>query len=190
MLQQRAETEKHAFLVMYPGLDPANYHLDFTGKDLTTFVGVGDLDQAEAMVRSFAAEGRSVFNLCGAFDQSSAERLAKAAGPGTSFSYVTFEGDEIRKRQQADITGGVGFIVYDSGVGQIQPFKLQGTLPASVRFVDSLVMARAAARDLIREGYPVIELCSWFDAERTETLIHMVGSEVPIGSAGYHTVTG
>ena len=103
MLQNRADIKKYAFIVMCPGLDPADYRIDFTGRDLTTFVGVSSIDQAESLVRQLASEGYDAYNLCGAFDEAMSQRLAKAAGPGVPFSYVTFAGDEIRKRGNADI---------------------------------------------------------------------------------------
>lgn len=190
MLQNRADIRKYAFIVMCPGLDPASYRLDFQGRDLTSYIGVSDFTQAEALVRELAASGYDAYNLCGAFDQEKAQRLASIAGPGTPVSYVTFEGDEIRKRQSADIMKGLGIIIYDDGIGQIRPFELQGTLNSSIRFVDSVVMARAAAGDLIRQGCTVLELCSWFNQERTGALIHSLHCETPIGSAGSHTVVG
>ena len=190
MLQNRADINKYAFIVMWPGLNPENYRIDFQGKDLTSYIGVSDLDQAEALVRTLACAGYSAFNLCGAFDQAKAERLARAAGPGTSFEYVIFPGDEQRKRAAADIMKGLGIIIYDDGIGQIKPFELTGTLNSSIRFVDSIVMARAAAGDLIRQGCTVIELCSWFNEERTGALIHSLHCETPIGTAGMRVVNG
>ena len=189
MLQNRADIKKYAFIVMCPGLDPADYRIDFTGRDLTTFVGVSSIDQAESLVRQLASEGYDAYNLCGAFDEAMSQRLAKAAGPGVPFSYVTFAGDEVRKRGNADIMKGLGVIIFDEGVGQINSFELKGPLHSSVRFVDSVVMARAAAADLINSGSAVLELCSWFDRERTETLIHSLRVETPVGSAGYTLVT-
>ena len=184
MLQNRADINKYAFIVMWPGLNPDNYRVDFQGKDLTSYIGVSDLDQAEALVRTLTAAGYSAFNLCGAFDQEKAERLARAAGPGTSFEYVIFPGDEPRKRAAVDITKGLGIIIYDDGIGQIKPFELTGALNSSIRFVDSVVMARAAAGDLIRQGCTVIELCSWFTEEKTQEVIDAIGGAVAVGSCG------
>ena len=189
MLQNRADIKKYAFIVMWPGLNPADYRIDFQGRDLTSYIGVSDFSQAEALVRELAAKGYDAYNLCGAFDQDKAARLAQIAGPGIPVSYVIFPGDEPRKREHADITRGLGIIIFDEGIGQIHPFELKGALNSHIRFVDSVVMARAAAGDLIREGCSVLELCSWFDENRTGALIHSLHCETPIGTAGIRTVT-
>lgn len=182
--------EKYAFIVMMPALDPASYRLDFPGRDLTTFIGVSDMNQAQALVREFYADGYRAFNLCGAFDQAKAEQLAAAAGPDSMFSYVTFEGDEKRKRENADINQKLGIIIYDAAVGQIHSYEFPQPLRCSVRFVDSLVMACRAAKELILEGASVIETCSWFDGEKIDAMTSVVRSEVPIGTAGRTLVRG
>lgn len=177
---------KYGIIIMTEYLDPATSRVDFKGNDMTACIGVNTIDQAEAAVRQLVSEGYTAFNLCSAFDQAMTERLAKAAGPGISFSYVTFTGDEQRKMSQARINGGkLGMVILDEGAGQIQSLEFEGALHCSFRFVDSLAMASRAARELLIEGATFIETCSWFDDEKTRALISTLASDtVPVGTAG------
>ena len=41
-----------------------------------------------------------------------------------------------------------------------------------------------AAQKLVSEGVKFIEICSWFDAERTQSVIDAIDGAVPVGSCG------
>lgn len=181
---------KYAIIIKTDYLDPADYRIDFTGHDVTTFLGVNTFEQAEANVRQLAAEGYTAFNLCSAFDRDMTQHLARVAGPACTFSYVTFTGREAEKDKSVVENGGkLGFIIFDEGVGQIRRFELAGGMHTSIRFVDSLVMACRAARELLIEGATFIETCSWFDDQKTNVLIATTASDtVPIGTAGRNLI--
>ena len=51
-------------------------------------------------------------------------------------------------------------------------------------FVKDLEQAQEAAKTLTDGGIAFIELCSWFDKEKTEAVIDAVGGAVPVGSCG------
>ena len=51
-------------------------------------------------------------------------------------------------------------------------------------FVKDLDAAKAAAAALAEEGIDFIELCSWFDQEKTEAIIEAAGGKIPVGSCG------
>ena len=51
-------------------------------------------------------------------------------------------------------------------------------------FVKDQEQANAAAKKLADEGMHDIELCSWFDRERTQAVIDAVGGAAPVGTCG------
>ena len=51
-------------------------------------------------------------------------------------------------------------------------------------FVKDQEQANAAAKKLADEGMHDIELCSWFDKERTESVIGAVDGACPVGTCG------
>ena len=55
---------------------------------------------------------------------------------------------------------------------------------AKATFVKNQEQANEAAKQLTAEGMDDIELCSWFDAEKTQKVIEAIGGSVPVGSCG------
>ena len=47
-------------------------------------------------------------------------------------------------------------------------------------------MACEAAKELLDKGVYFIELCSWFDEEKTRAVIAAVDGKLPVGSCGLH----
>lgn len=182
--------EKFAFIVMMPNLDPEHYRADFeTDRDLNTYIGVDNLDQAEEVIgRLTKLQDYTLINLCGAFDADSADRMARAAAPGTAISYVTFTGDEERKLNAADDWGRFGLLIHDDWIGQTQAQEVPGDFHTSIRYVNSLSDAMAAAKELVRIGCTFIEMCSWFDEDRTNAITATLKTEVPVGTAGRNRI--
>jgi hypothetical protein len=50
--------------------------------------------------------------------------------------------------------------------------------------VNNLEMACQAAIDLMEKGIAFIELCTWFDEEKTRAIIEYISGKVPVGSCG------
>lgn len=53
-----------------------------------------------------------------------------------------------------------------------------------IRFIRDVEGACEAAKGLVADGVTFIELCSWFDAEKTNAVIKAIDCQVPVGSCG------
>lgn len=53
-----------------------------------------------------------------------------------------------------------------------------------IMLVKDLDMACQAAKELVEKGVFFIELCSWFDTERTKAVIAAIDGKLPVGSCG------
>ena len=71
------------------------------------------------------------------------------------------------------------------GVEDTQKFELRNEeCNTYVRFTKDLEAAKAAAKELTDQGVYFIEICSYFDEEKTRAIIDAVGGKVPVGSCG------
>ncbi len=81
--------KKFAYILMGPHYDPQKHTARFeTAGSLTAIFTVRDFVEAEARVKSCAAEGFGVVELCGAFGERRARELAELAGGGMGVGYV------------------------------------------------------------------------------------------------------
>ena len=78
-----------------------------------------------------------------------------------------------------------GIVVVMRGVETPQQLELKcDDCDTTAIFVKDLDQAKTAAKKLADGGIAFIELCSWFDKERTDAVIEAVGGAVPVGTCG------
>ncbi len=178
---------KAAFVANSERQTPQTYflHYDHPGFRFR-FVAVSGVEMAREAVRSFADQGFDLVDLCGDFDPETAEAFRQEAGGRIKVSAAVYSPAEMEKLNALEAIDRYGIIVM--GAGDLdRPIWLEKEneeFNTRIAVVTGEETAREAAREMVREGIHFIELCSYFDAQRTEALSRAIGGAVPIGSCG------
>lgn len=179
---------KFAFMINVPGYTPETFSTEYdSGESITRIVGTDNMDMAVEYAGKLAAEGFNLFNLCGDFDEEITEKIRQAVGEGVKVKNATYSPEETEKLEKLEEFSKYGIIAIASELEEDK--ALEVTCPdlyAKMWLVKDAEQASVAAEELSKEGMHAIELCSWFDAERTAPIIKAVNSEtIPVGSCGY-----
>jgi len=78
-----------------------------------------------------------------------------------------------------------GIIIFEDSVATtewVEILNRQGN--TYVAFVKDMDSAMEAGRELVKKGVAFMELCGWFDAEKTGQIISAIGGSIPIGTCG------
>ena len=148
--------------------------------------GIGNLENAEALVKKLVdEEGYELLNFCGAFEQEMLDSYRKAVDKSIKMAVVDYLPEEAEKFEKLKVVEEYGIIIVMHGVTEMTKVELKGEgLNAYAYFVKDLDMAKEAAKKLVADGIHFIELCSWFDREKTEAIIDAIDGKVPVGTAG------
>lgn len=85
------------FIFKGPAIKPTRHRAVLRSPDFVMrVIGVESVEEAISAAASMVADGVEVVELCGAFDQTDAHRVALAIGPAVAVGVVTFS------REQAD----------------------------------------------------------------------------------------
>lgn len=177
---------KYAFIEETEGASPETYSFTYENAESRSFVaGVNDMDMAGDLVKKLAQEGVELIDLCGAFDEERARRLRTAAEGKVEILHVNYFPQEQKKLDALESFQEFGVVIVMDGVEETQNFELRNdACNTYVRFTKDLDAAKAAAKELADQGVYFIELCSYFDEEKTKAIIEAVGGKVPVGSCG------
>ena len=177
---------KYAFIEEAEGASPENYSFTYENSESCSFVaGVNDMDMAEELVKKLDQEGYELIDLCGAFDDERAQRRRKAVKGDMEILHVNYFPEEQKKLDALDSFKEFGVVIVMDGVEDTQKFELRNEeCNTYVRFTKDLEAAKAAAKELTDQGVYFIEICSYFDEEKTRAIIDAVGGKVPVGSCG------
>ena len=75
--------------------------------------------------------------------------------------------------------------IKDAGLAETAAYELKDPVANThIRFIRDGEGACEAAKGLVADGVTFIELCSWFDAEKTNAVIKAIDCQVPVGSCG------
>ena len=174
---------KFAFILNFEGLHPDKYNvLCDKGNNYNMVYGVNDMEETEALVKKLAADGYELINLCSAYD---ADMTAKVAEAGIRTCAADYMESEAAKLDKVEDFSEYGVIIVDAGLAETAAYELKD--PAAnthIRFIRDVEGACEAAKGLVADGVTFIELCSWFDAEKTNAVIKAIDSQVPVGSCG------
>lgn len=173
---------KFAFILNTDGGQPDTYVLSFHGDDENYVYGVTGVDAGVDFGKKLAKDGFELINLCGDF---TAEHAAEIAAEGIEVRNADYMPVELQKVEALEDLSHYGIIMMDSGVET--PVKLGKMDPACnvyVRVIKDMDEACEAAKDLVAEGVTFMELCSWFDKEKTEQIIAAIEGKVPVGTCG------
>lgn len=177
---------KYAFIEEVAEATPENYSFVYENAESYNLVaGVSNFEMAQDLVKKLHAEGYELIDLCGAFDDEGVEKLLSQTKNEIGISHASYlpkQQDEIEKLESFKEFGVV--IVMD-GVEETQKFTLSNEdCNTCVCFTKDLDAAKAAAKDLTEQGVYFIELCSYFDKEKTLEVIDAIGGKIPVGSCG------
>jgi hypothetical protein len=180
---------KFAFIMNIPGESPETYSKVFENEEeYDLFVGSGDMETAAWLVKKYAGEGFDLIDLCGDFNEELAKEFTLIAENKLKVFYADYFPEELAKLEAQPSLKEYGIICIADGLKKMEHLELTGkTCNTSVMLVTDLDMACRAARELLDKGINFIELCSWFDAGKTRTVIAAVDGRVPVGSCGLHS---
>ena len=177
---------KFAWLVNVPGSSPEKYSGVYeNAESCNMVVGTGDMESAKAFVKKLADEGYTLFNLCGDFDDDITAEMAALAGDGVKISHADYLPEELAKVSALEEFSEYGIVIVMRGVEQPVEVDVDADgMHTRAVFVKDLEQAKTAAKKLSDAGVHGIELCSWFDREKTEAVIEAIGGATPVGTCG------
>lgn len=177
---------KFALIMNVSGESPETYSKVYEIKDnYNLFAGTGSMEMAAELVKKLADSGFELVNLCGDFDDEITKRFMKTTQGKMRIYHADYFPEEMAKLEAAPSLKEYGFLCIVDGLEKTERFALLSEeCNTSLMLVKDLQMACQAAETLAAEGIHFIELCSWFDQEKTQAIIAAVDGKVPVGSCG------
>lgn len=174
---------KFAFIINTDGGHPDTYEITCTaGNNENHIYGVTGVEEGVAFAKGLAKEGFELLNLCGDF---TAENAADIAAEGMRVKNADYMPEELKKIEALEDLSHYGIIVVDAGLSEtVKADKKDPACNAYARFIKDVDGACEAAKELVEEGVAFIELCSWFDKEKTDAVIAAIDGKVPVGTCG------
>lgn len=180
---------KFAFMMNIPGESPETYSAMFeNSEEYDLFVGSDNMEMAAGLVKKYAEEGFDLIDLCGDFNEDLVNKFTEIAQGKLKIYYADYFPEELEKLEALPSLSEYGIICIADGLDKMERLEiLSSRCNTSIRLVTDLDMACQAAGELLDKGVYFIELCSWFDAEKTLAVIAAVDGKLPVGSCGLHS---
>ena len=177
---------KFAFIINLPGESPASFSRTYeTGESASRVLATGSDEMTKDTVKKLAEEGYELVNFCGDFDDEMTKGYYEAAEESIEMMHADYFPKEMEKLEAASSLKEYGIIIIAKGTEETYKMKMDSPeCNVSISFVKDMDQAKTAACQLVSEGTDFIELCSWFDKEKTEAVIEAIGGKVPVGSCG------
>ena len=175
---------RYALMINVPGESPATYSKVYeTQENYDWYVGTGDMEMATTLMKQLVAEEFDMVNLCGDFDDEMLQRFIEIGEGKTKVSAARYAPEELRKLESLSSIKEYGFISLMPGIDQIERLELRSDeCNTYVLLVRDLEMACDAAKELVEMGIDLIELCGWFDSQKTQSIIDAIHGKAPVGS--------
>ena len=177
---------KYAFFVNCPGQTPETYKGVYeNAESYNLVIGTDNMDMAVDYAGKLAADGFTLFNLCGDFDDEITAKMQAAAGEGVKIKHADYLPEQLAKVEALEEFSKFGIVIVMRGVEEPTDVVVKcDDLYTHAIYVKDQEQANEAARKLAAEGVHDIELCSWFDKEKTESVIDAVAGACPVGTCG------
>lgn len=177
---------KFAFIMNIPGENPDTYKGVYENSEsYNLLVGANDMEETKELVKNLIKDGFTWFNFCGDYDDEKMEELKKITGPDLKAKGAKYFPKEMEKFEALKSQQDFGIIVQMAGVEENKEVLIENKICNShAVFVKDMEASKVAAKYLVDKGIDFIELCSWYDDEKTKTIIDSIGGAVPIGSCG------
>ena len=177
---------KFAFLINVPGQSPETFSGTYENSESFNLVaGTDNMEMAKDFVAKLVADGYTLFNLCGDFDDEITGQMQEAAGTDVKIRHADYFPAELAKGEALPEFSKYGMVIVMKGVEEPAEVAVSCEgFDAKAIFVKDQEQANAAAKKLADEGVHDIELCSWFTEEKTQEVIDAIGGAVAVGSCG------
>ncbi len=177
---------RYAFMVHAPGESPATYSKVYeTPESYELYAGVSDMNMGAELMKQLSEEGFEMVDLCGAFDDETVKKFIEIGQGKIEVSAARYSPEELAKLEKLPALKEFGFLSFMPSVNEIERVDLLSkNCNTYIRFVRDMEMACQAAAELVEAGIDMIELCSWFDSAKTQTIIDAIQGKAPIGSCG------
>ncbi|MGI6720953.1 MAG: DUF6506 family protein [Anaerovoracaceae bacterium] len=175
-----------SFMINMEGLDPKKYHTEFkAGDDVLRVYGVDGMQATVELLRQLVADGFDRFNFCSAYTPEMVDELKQSLDKDVVMKPMVYSEQEDKKAAAMPKFTDYGIIIQAVPFTTMQKALIvDKSLKTHIRVVNDLPSAQEAAKDLVKCGVDMIELCSWFKADMTESIIEAIDGRVPVGSAG------
>lgn len=188
-MERKSKMVKLAFIMNVPGESTEEYQGTYQCEKSTTLVvGTDGMEQTEALMKDLVADGYTLFDLCGDFDEEMRSSLADAIGADNQTKRVCradYTAEQMEKLEALPSLSEYGIIINIFGGGENGRIDLLGKgCNSHILFVNGMEEAAQAAKQLVEEGIAFIELCSFFDGEKTKEIIDAIDGKVPVGTCG------
>ncbi len=177
---------KYVFMINLPGYSPDTFSAVYENEESYNLIVASDnMDMAKELTAKYAAEGFTLFNLCGDFDDEITAELSAIAGEDVKIKHAAYTPEETVKLDKLTTMYNYGIIIVMRGVEEPTELKLEcEDTDTRAVFVKDMEQALEAAKAMGEKNMDIIELCSWFDLEKTEAISKAVGGHIPVGSCG------
>lgn len=177
---------KFTWLVNVPGQSPETYCGVYENAESYNVVaGTDNMEMAKEFVKKQAEDGFTLFNLCGDFDDEITAQMQELAGEGVKIRHADYLPAELEKVSALEEFSEYGIVVVMNGVEEPSEVDINvGGMHTRAIFVKDQDQANEAAKVLSDAGMHGIELCSWFNKERTESVIAAIDGKTPVGTCG------
>lgn len=179
---------KYAFIENVPDLSVDAYSDCFDdGEWMNLIAGFNGMDKVMEYAKELIADGYSLIDLCGDFNEEYTRELMKDAPEGVEVHYAAYLPEEVRKLEALEEYKEYGQIIFG---GVEEPVRLELQSPemnTHTVFVKDLQQALQEAENFAKAGVDGIELCSGFDMDMTKAIIAAVEAidpTIPVGSNG------
>ncbi len=152
---------------------------------LEKIIGIESPEMGKKAVEILSQYGIKEYNLCGSFTDEHISELQSAFGEEYSFKAAKYLPEEEEKLEAAESLSNYGIILLEENTKDTVIEELNcPACDAMICFVRDQEAAKEAAKDLVENGIDFIELCDYFDLEKTTEIIEEINGAVPVGTAG------
>ena len=182
---------KYAFITKIPGAAPENYSAVYETKGSYNLIaGVDGMEAAIEYAKKLAEENFDIIDLSSDFSNETTADIQEIMGENVKVRNAKYTIDELRKLQFVNSFRDFGVIILDKDVKKYHEVIIRSKVrDMRVIFARDLRQARNAGRRMIEKRVDFIELCSWFDILRLESIVEAIGGKVPVGTCGELDIT-
>ena len=176
---------KYAFIIRLPGQSAETFAGEFQVEgSYNIVVGLDDREMAEDYIGDRIEDGFALFNLGPGFDAETVGRLQQIAGDRARVKNTCFMPTQAEKASALNKISALGIIIVED-VDEPRSMEIEAEgFKALITYVGNQKQADQAARELVSKGADAIAMCSWFDEERTRSVVAATDGAVPVGSCG------
>ncbi len=176
---------KFAFFVNSTSLTPDNYSKHLYGKSFTGLVcGVNSMELACTKAKELEESGFDEIELCGDFDREMAQVIKDSTSGNIKICYETYSLQEKAKFDELEELNPWGIIIEVGETWEKDRYTILKSEECDtyIACVNGMEDGIHAAEQMVMDGVKFIELCSYYDEEKTNQIIEGIGGAIPVGS--------